>query len=116
MPIYEYECSCCNRRVALLILNINNPPALRCPRYGGEHLTRLLSRFARLRSEEERLERLADPSRLGDLDEDDPQSVRRWMKRMGREMGDDLGDDFDPMMEEALTEEEELGPAPHDEE
>lgn len=116
MPIYEYECGDCSRRVALLILNINNPPALRCPRCGGEHLTRLLSRFARIRSEEERLERLADPSRLGDLDEDDPQSVRRWMTRMGREMGDELGEDFEPMMEEALSEEEGLGPGPDNDE
>ena len=115
MPIYEYECGDCNRRVSLLILNINNPPPARCPRCGGEHLTRLLSRFARIRSEEERLERLADPSRLGDVDEDDPQSVRRWMQRMGKEMGDELGEDFEPMMEEALSEEGGLDSAPDDE-
>ncbi|MFQ5657473.1 MAG: zinc ribbon domain-containing protein [Candidatus Methylomirabilales bacterium] len=104
MPIYEYDCGDCRRQVSLLILNINNPPPLRCPRCGGENLTRLLSRFTRIRSEEERLEQLADPSRLGDVDENDPQSVRRWMKRMGKELGEDA-EDFEPMMEEALSEE-----------
>ncbi len=88
---------------------------LRCPRCGGEDLTRLLSRFAQLRSEEERLERLADPSRLGDIDEDDPQSIRRWAKAMGKELGDDLGEDFEPMMEEALSEEGEVDAPPDDE-
>ena len=105
MPIYEYDCADCRRQVSLLILNIHNPPPLRCPRCGGEQLTRLLSRFTRLRTEEERLERLADPSSLGDLDENDPQSIQRWVKRMGRELGDEMGEDFEPMMEEALREE-----------
>lgn len=113
MPIYEYECGDCHRPVSLLILNIHNPPPLRCPRCGGEHLTRVLSRFTRVRSEEERLEKLADPSRLGDVDENDPQSVRRWMKQMGKELGEDA-EDFEPMMEEALSEERE-GEMPLDE-
>lgn len=111
MPIYEYACGGCGRQVSLLVLNIHSPPPPRCPQCGGEDLTRLLSRFARLRSEE-RLERLADPGRLGDLDEGDPQGIRRWARRMEKEFGEELGDDFEPMMEEALREEEDLEAAP----
>ena len=59
-----------------------------------------MSRFATLRSEEDRLDSLADPSSLGDLDEDDPKSVARWMKKMGNEMGEDLGDDVDEALEQ----------------
>ena len=66
---------------------------------------RLMSRFAAVRSEETRLERLADPSRLGDLDENDPKSVARWMKKMGGELGEDMGEDVDQMVEEAMEEE-----------
>ena len=51
------------------------------------------------------MERLADPSRLGDLDENDPHLMARWMKRMGKEMGEDMGEDFDQMVEEAMEEE-----------
>jgi putative FmdB family regulatory protein len=115
MPIYEYACGGCQRRISLLILNIHNPPPLRCPHCGGEELTRLLSRFARLRSEEERFERLADPGRLGDLSEEDPQSIRRWVKHMGKEFGDELGEDFEPMMEEAMSEEGDLERPPNEE-
>jgi hypothetical protein len=61
---------------------------------------RLMSRFAMVRSEESRLESLADPSGLGDLDEADPRSMARWMRRMGREMGEDVGDDFEEAVEE----------------
>lgn len=102
MPIYEYHCEDCHRRVSLLILNIQNPPPLRCPRCGGERLTRLFSRFARIRSEEERLARLADPSHLGDLDEEDPQSLARWMQRMGKELGEETGEDFEAAVDEEL--------------
>ena len=64
-----------------------------------------MSRFARLRSEDDRLDALADPSSFGDLDENDPKSVGRWAKKMGKEMGEDLGEDFDQVMDEAMEEE-----------
>jgi hypothetical protein len=62
---------------------------------------RLLSRFAAPKSEEARLESLADPGNLGGLDENDPQSVARLMKKMGEEMGEDVGDDVEAMMDQA---------------
>jgi putative FmdB family regulatory protein len=106
MPIYEYHCADCRRRVSLLVMRISDPEAPRCPRCGGEQLTRLMSRFATLRSEDDRLESLADPGQLGDLDESDPRSVARWMKKMGSEMGDDAGEDWDQMVDEAVEQEE----------
>jgi hypothetical protein len=58
-----------------------------------------MSRFASPKSEEARLEALADPSNLAGLDENDPQSMARFMKKMGTEMGEDLGDDLSEAME-----------------
>ena len=105
MPIYEYQCHGCGRRVSLLVIAPSTASAPRCPRCGSESLSRLMSRFATTKSEEARLESLADPSKFGDLDENDPQSVTRWMKKMGRELGEDIGDDFDQAMGEAMQEE-----------
>ena len=104
MPIYEYECHDCKRRVSLLILRPSTAAAPSCPRCGGSSLERLMSRFATPKSEEARLESLGDPSTMGDLDENDPASVARFMKKMGREFGDDLGDDFDSAVDEAMSE------------
>jgi hypothetical protein len=42
---------------------------------------------------------LEDPSNLAGLDENDPQSMTRFMKKMGEEMGEDLGDDFSETMD-----------------
>ena len=111
MPIYEYACGDCRRTLSLLILNIHNPPPLRCPHCGGEQLDRLLSRFARLRTEG-RPDGLTDPRHLSDFDEGDSRSVHRWETQMGKELGDELGEEFEPMMEEALSDEEDLETAP----
>ena len=104
MPIYEYDCRDCRRRVSLLVLRPSAAPSPTCPRCGGASLSRVLSRFATVKSEEARLESLADSGRMGDLDENDPGSVARFMKTMGRELGDDLGEDFEAAMDEAMTE------------
>jgi hypothetical protein len=63
----------------------------------------MLSRFASPKSEEARLEALADPDNLAGLDENDPQSMTRFMKKMGDEMGEDLGDDLSEAMEAEET-------------
>ncbi|HUF91654.1 MAG TPA: zinc ribbon domain-containing protein [Candidatus Limnocylindria bacterium] len=104
MPIYEYDCSDCRRRVSVLVRTIAAAAEARCPRCGGGGLTRLMSRFATVKSEDARLESLADSSSYGDLDENDPGSVARFMKKMGKEFGDDLGDDFESAVDEAMTE------------
>lgn len=104
MPIYEYECHDCRRRVSLLIRSISSPEAPACPRCGGAALTRVMSRFTTVKSEEARLESLAGDGSFGDVDENDPSSVARFMKKMGKELGDDLGDDFDSAVDEAMAE------------
>ena len=65
-------------------------------------MRRLMSRFAMPRSEEARMDALADPSNFGDLDENDPKSVARVMRRMGQQMGDEFaGPEFDEAVAEA---------------
>jgi pheromone shutdown protein TraB len=64
-----------------------------------------MSRFATVKSEDARLESLADSGSFGDMDENDPASVARFMKKMGREFGDELGDDFESAVDEAMDEE-----------
>ncbi|WP_447974098.1 FmdB family zinc ribbon protein [Nitrospira sp. Kam-Ns4a] len=105
MPIYEYRCRDCGKRSALLILSLSNPGTPSCKHCQSPNLERLLSRFAAPKSEEARLETLADPGSYGDLDENDPKSMARFMKKMGKELGDDLGEDFEDELDAALEEE-----------
>ncbi|MGQ9633390.1 MAG: FmdB family zinc ribbon protein [Bryobacteraceae bacterium] len=99
MPVYEYHCEDCKGRFNVLVKRIGQE-AEACPYCRGTRLTRLWSRFAMTRSEEDRLDRLADDAELAGLDENDPKSVARFMKKMGQELGEDAGEDFEQAMEE----------------
>jgi putative FmdB family regulatory protein len=101
MPIYEYRCRDCGARNSYIILSQSSQTAVVCKRCSSSKLDRLMSRFSAPKSEEARMEALADPSNFGDVDENDPQSMARFMKKMGQEMGEDLGEDFDAAMEES---------------
>lgn len=90
MPIYEYRCQYCLRRVSVWVRRMGQE-AESCPRCGSQRLVRLASRFALARSDDSRLEQLADEAALAGVDENDPKSVARFMKRMGREPGEGVG-------------------------
>jgi putative FmdB family regulatory protein len=102
MPIYEYACSACKKKMSFLVLTPSSFHPV-CRYCKSPDLEQLYSRFSSPKSEEQRLESLADPSSLAGLDENDPASVARWMKKMGKEMGEDVGEDFDQIAEEAAS-------------
>lgn len=111
MPIYEYRCAHCRRRVSVWWRTFSDAATGQpvCPRCGGSELTRLISRVAVLRSDESRFEDMADPSAFGDVDEDDPRSVGRWMRRMSEEMGEPMDDEFSQVVDRL-----EAGESPED--
>ncbi|MBI3947739.1 MAG: zinc ribbon domain-containing protein [Armatimonadetes bacterium] len=112
MPIYEYRCLRCSRRFSHLHGVVAEAPALECPRCHGTDLRRLISRVSVLRSEDDMLDAL-DPGRFGDME--DPASMRRWARTLGKEMGDELGDDFEEGLDEMMAaDEDEEQSAPTD--
>ena len=106
MPIYEYYCDACKKRSSFLLLRVNEAVEPYCKHCKSPAVKRVLSRVAVLRSEEKRMESLLEPSKLGELDENDPRSIERLMKRVGGELGEDLGDGFEEEMEEAMARED----------
>jgi len=100
MPIYEYRCSACGKRFSMLTLRVSEKVEPQCTHCGSVRAQRLMSRFAMPKSDEARLAAASDPSKLRDLDESDPKSIGRWMKRMGEEVGEELtGGDLGEMAE-----------------
>jgi len=104
VPIYEYRCADCRKKTTVVTLAVGAAVDPACSHCGGRKMTKLVSRVAIGRSEESRLESLADPSSLVGLDENDPKSVARWVKKMGREMGEESGEDFDEEVDKAMEE------------
>ena len=99
MPVYEFVCGECGRKFRKLVGVVaqNSPPA--CPRCQSTDLNRQISRFARVRSEDQAMDSLAeDMETLGDSD--DPKTMRRMMRDMTAAMGEDMDDDFEQMLED----------------
>jgi putative FmdB family regulatory protein len=105
MPIYEYQCNNCGKVSEFLIIKTDEAFIPQCKRCKSKKMTRVLSRARVIRSEESRMESLADPSKWGGFDENDPKSMAKWMKRMGKEMGEEIGEDVDKMVDEAMEKE-----------
>ncbi len=106
MPIYEYYCDTCKKISSFLLLRVTEEIEPFCKTCKTKNVRRILSRVSVLKGEEKRMESLLDPSKLSGLDESDPRSVEKLMRRMGRELGDELGEGFEQEMEEALAESE----------
>lgn len=101
MPIYEYACLDCRKRVSVFFRTIGeaNDDDARCPDCNGSQLHRLVSRVRMLRTEESRMDDMADdPSLLAGLESEDPRALAGFMRRMSDEMGEPM----DPEMNEVI--------------
>jgi putative FmdB family regulatory protein len=99
MPIYEFRCNGCKKRLSVFQRRMGTAAGAVCPRCGSADLTRLVSRVAVVRSEEERLESLDDDSLLAGVDEEDPRSVAAWARKLKTRMGEEADADFDEMID-----------------
>ncbi|MGQ9824331.1 MAG: FmdB family zinc ribbon protein [Desulfotomaculales bacterium] len=99
MPIYEYLCAGCQKRVEVLVLS--RDALVRCPRCGCADLERLMSPFAYHRSEADRLAGI-DTSRPQSEDYyKDDRNIGLWAKKRLKELGHDPGPEFEGIIEKA---------------
>jgi putative FmdB family regulatory protein len=99
MPNYQYMCIECQKRFEVyLTYDEYETHPVGCPNCSSKNVQRLIGRVRFARSEESRMEDLADPSALAGL-EDDPQAMGQMMRKMSREMGEDMGPEFDEVID-----------------
>ena len=103
MPLYEFWCNKCKRKFTVLCSISERNSEKSCPKCNEVTGKRLVSRVKTVRSEEEMLEKLADPSALAGLEDGDPREVAGWAKKMAREMGENMDDEIDAMAEEEIN-------------
>ncbi len=100
MPIYEYRCQSCRRRVSIYLRDFSASP--KCPSCGGEELVRLFSPFAVRKgaSHMEIYEDILSDRRLTDgLMRNDPRALAEWNKRMSRGMDEEVSPEHEEMLE-----------------
>ncbi len=102
MPIYEYFCFDCKKRVSVLFRTMAEADAgaSACPECAGLRLRRLMSRLRVLSSEENRIESMAeDSSLLSGLEQEDPRALAHFMRKMSDETGEPLDDEMNEVMD-----------------
>ncbi len=99
MPAYEYRCLDCRKRFEVFMsYSEYGTREVACAHCGSTHVQRRIGRVRVARSDESRLESLADPDNLAGL-EDDPRTLGRMMRQMKSELGEDMGDVFDEVVD-----------------
>lgn len=102
MPVYEYRCQDCNKKFSALIGVVAAADDEKCPNCGSANTAKLVSRFARYRSEDDRIDQMADHfETMGDPDS--PSAMREMVREMGKAMDEDMSDDMEEMFEADMS-------------
>ena len=87
MPIYEFRCAACRKRTSVFVRSISADVSAVCEHCGSPDLKRLFSRVAVHRGGDEGG---FDEASLADVDENDPRSMAKWVRKMSQDMGEPL--------------------------
>ena len=100
MPFYDYRCQACGKP-ARLQFSYSEYGKVQpvCPHCGSLEIKRRISRVALGKSEDARMDSMLEGDSLAGLDENDPRSLGKFMRKMGNEMGEDLGDEFNEVVD-----------------
>ena len=109
MPTYDFVCRNCGKPFDIFVpISEYGKRKVVCAHCGSENVRRRMTRVRIVKSEDSRLDSLADDAALEGL-EDDPRALGQMMKKMGREMGEDLPPEFDDVVDRL-----EAGQSPED--
>ncbi len=98
MPSYEYRCLSCRKKFEVFMTYAEyGAREITCPQCGGREVQRRIGRIRVTRSDSDRMDRIADPSVLGSLDED-PRALGKMMREMRSELGENMGPEFDEVV------------------
>jgi len=101
MPIYEFRCQACGKKCELLLGATADFSLEICPHCGKAELSKLVSRFRKGRSEDDRIDHIAD--HLETMGEPGSAAeMREMVKEIGRATDDDMSDDLEEMLESDL--------------
>ncbi|HEY5638805.1 MAG TPA: zinc ribbon domain-containing protein [Dehalococcoidia bacterium] len=96
MPIYEFRCTACRKRTSVFLRSVSAEVSAACEHCGSRRLERLFSRVAVHRSGDDGG---FDEASLADVDEGDPRSMAKWVRKMSREMGEPLDAEMEGELE-----------------
>ena len=83
MPVYEYRCNDCHRKLSLYVRSLSDTPEPICTSCDSRNLTRLFSTFARVKTDKDVYEEILNDNDLTKgMMANDPRAMLEWSRRM----------------------------------
>ena len=103
MPIYEYRCNNCRRRVSIFVQGFPQSLTPVCTHCGSQDLTRLFSSFILGKAESYKRKGvyediLSDSNLITGMSLNDPRALAEWNRRMTQVMDEEPSSEFDDMV------------------
>ena len=100
MPTYDFICNDCHQRFDVFLTYAEyGKTAVNCPNCHSKNVRRRMTKVRVAKSEESRMDSMADDFSGFEGLEDDPKAMGRMMRKMGKEMGEDLPPEFDEVVD-----------------
>jgi putative FmdB family regulatory protein len=99
MPTYDFICNNCNQRFDVFLTFAEyGKKTVTCVHCKSRNVRRRMTKVRIAKSDDSRMESMADEFSGIESLEDDPKAMGRMMRKMGKEMGDDLPPEFDDVV------------------
>ena len=100
MPTYDFICNDCNQRFDVFLTFAEyGKKTVKCSLCGSKNVRRRMTKVRIAKSEEGRMESMADDFSGFEGLEDDPKAMGRIMRKMGKEMGEELPPEFNEVVD-----------------
>lgn len=100
MPTYDFICNSCDKRFEVFMtFSEYGKKAVHCAHCKSGNVRRRMTKVRIAKSEESRMESMADDFSGIEGLEDDPKALGKMMRKMGREMGEELPAEFDDVVD-----------------
>ena len=100
MPTYDFICNNCSQRFDIfLTFSEYGKKTVACAHCGSKNVRRRMTKVRIAKTEESRMDRMADDFSGFEGLEDDPRAMGQMMRKMGKEMGEELPPEFDEVVD-----------------
>lgn len=100
MPIYEYKCNACKRKVTIFVQGFQSKSTPTCSSCQSTDLTRLFSSFRIGKTYQDFYQDiLTDRSLVQGMMANDPKALAKWSRKMDAAAGGEMGPEHEDMMQ-----------------
>ncbi len=110
MPTYDFICNDCKQRFGVFMtFDEYGKKTVTCAHCGSQDVRRRMTKVRIAKSEESRMDSMADEFSGIEGIENDPKAMGKMMRKMGKEMGEEVPPEFDEVVDRL-----EAGQSPED--